>query len=292
MEFISLSYVHNNVLKQYGKHKHLKSKINDYFNSFVDRHQDLKYLWYDSKAYIPSQFGFQLKKEIEKKINKSIRPIYAKIFNESDDLDLKDNIYIKQKIAEKKQQAKDLADAKREANILKLKDYVRKIKSGEIQFIGSFDLEFWERDMNRILEFGWSIMDYKGNTKTTHIVVQDNLNYENGVFSKNNRYARKDSKTKPLNIAIKEFEDNFINKVGLFIGHGLTNDFKVLKANGVDLDIEYLDTSEIGAALMGVDDTVSIERLLKFLNIESTNLHNAANDAEYVLEAFKAMGEL
>jgi len=292
MEFISLSHVHNNVLKQYGKHKHLKSKINDYFNSFVDQHQDLKYLWYDGKAYVPSQFGFQLKKEIEKKINKSIRPIHAKIFNKTDELLLKDNIYIKQKLAEKKQQVKDLASAKRESNILKLKDCVRKIKSGEIQFIGSFDLEFWERDMNRILEFGWSIMDYNGSTTTTHIVVQDNLNYENGIFSKNNRYARKDSKTKPLKLAIKEFKEKFINKVDLFIGHGLTNDFKVLKANGVNLDIEYLDTAEIGAALMGEDDNVSIERLLKFLNIESSNLHNAANDAEYVLEAFKVMGEI
>lgn len=76
------------------------------------------------------------------------------------------------------------------------------------------------------------------------------------------------------------------------VGHGLTNDFKVLKLNGLDLNLEYIDTSDIGSVIMGETDKVPLSRLLDYLKIEHDDLHNAANDVEFILKAFFELGNL
>lgn len=294
MEFISLSFVKDQVLRQYGKHKNLKGKIEHFFNSFVNTHNDLEYFWVDNKIFLKESYGFYLKKEIERVLNKPIKPIRAKLFSKEEIPAPKDANYVTNKLKERKDFL-EKKEAERRASILdEFNDTIRSIKNSKSGFrhIGVFDLEFWEMKMNILLEFGWVIMDYQGETKTTHLIVQDNLKYNNGVYSKNNKYARRDSKTIPLSIALEEFQKEFLDKVEIVIGHGLTNDFKVLKANGLDLNIKYLDTAQIGAAFMDVEHTVSLERLLDYLKIEHNDLHNAANDVEYILEAVKTMGNL
>jgi len=294
MEYISLNFVQHNVMRQYGKQKALKSKINNYFSTFYDKHYDIPYVWLEGKAYVRGSFGFQLKKELEKTLNKQIKPIFPKLFPEDFVIDEKDSLYIKMKIEEKINHIKEKAEARKQAIKDKFFLTVKNIKNEVpgFRYIGAFDLEFWENDMDKILEFGWSIIDYKGKTKTTHLIVQENLKYENGIFSKNNRFARKDSQTVPLKIALERFKEEFIESADIIIGHGLENDFKVLETNNYKLDIDYLDTADIGAAMMDKDDKVSLEGLLNYLKIEHENLHNAANDVEYLLKAFWNLGDL
>ncbi len=294
MEYISLNFIQNNVIRQYGKQKALKSKINNYFGSFVDQHQDIPYVWLEGKAYVRGSFGFQLKKEIEKLLNKQIKPIHPKLFSSDFVIKERDNLYIKQKIEDRKLAIQAKSDARKKVINDKFFDTIKSIKNETpgFRYIGAFDLEFWENDMNLILEFGWSIIDYKGETKTTHLVVQENLKYENGVFSKNNRFARKDTQTVPLKVAMDRFQKEFLDKTDIYVGHGLENDFKVLSINGMNLELDYLDTADIGAVLMGEDHKVSLQRLLNHLKIKHDNLHNAANDVEYLLEALCEMGDL
>jgi len=293
MEYISLSHVQYNVTRQYGKQKHLKIKINNYFNSFVDQHHHIHYAWIDNKVYVQDSFSFQLKKEIEKMLNKQIRPITSKHFSK-DSIILRDFLFIKERIDRKNRIKKEQLELRKNGIQTEFFSTVDNIKSNQkgFRFIGAFDLEFWEQNMDYLLEFGWSIIDYKGRTTTTHLIVQENLKYENGIFSKNNRYARKDSQTLPLKLALKKFKTEFIDKVDVLIGHGLDNDFKVLEKNGLKLDLDYLDTADIGSTFMGEDEKVSLERLLTHLDIKFENLHNAANDVEYVLKAFCEMGDL
>ena len=122
--------------------------------------------------------------------------------------------------------------------------------------------------------------------------MQENLKYTNGFYSENNRFARSDSRIVPLNIAKQQFREKFLDKVDVMVGHALSNDFKVLKVNGMPLNIRFLDTADIGAIFMNEKDKVSLGRLLEHLDIDHRELHNAANDVEYTLEAFFKMGDL
>lgn len=294
MKFISLNFVKHIVVKQYSKNNNLKIKINNYFSSFIDQHQDLKYGWFDEKIYIEESFGWQMKKELERLLNKPIKEFESKKFPSDFKMPLFDGIEIKKKEEKRIKKAKEVIESKKLNTKKQFIDIIERIKNEEPGYknIGAFDLEFWEYNMSIILEFGWQIIDYKGISKTTHIVVQENLNYENGVFSKNNRFSRKDTQIVPLKIAIERFKNDFLNNVDIIVGHGLDNDFKVLKVNGVDLDIDYIDTADIGAAFMDENDKVSLSRLLDYLKIQHDDLHNAANDVEYILKAFFELGDL
>ena len=95
-----------------------------------------------------------------------------------------------------------------------------------------------------------------------------------------------------LKIALQKFQTEFLDKVQVLMGHGLEQDCIVLGINGFDFTRPYLDTSDIGGAIMNAPDKVSLERLLKYLKIDAKNLHNATNDAEYVLDVFFEMGDL
>ena len=294
MEFISLNFVKHNISRQYGKQGNLKSKINNYFGSFIDQHPDLKYGFVDGKVYIEGSFAWKMKKELEKLTNKPIKEIRPKIFPNDFEMTVLDNISAKKKAEERIKKIKEASFKRKEDIKQEFQDVVSNIKHDipDHQMIGSFDLEFWEHNMDYILEFGWSIIDYKGETKTIHLVVQENLNYENGQFSKNNRFARNDTQIVPLKIAMKRFQEEFLDVVEIIVGHGLENDFRVLKTNGMDLELDYLDTADIGAAFMNEDHKVSLERLLDHLKIEHDDLHNAANDVEYILKAFFELGDL
>jgi hypothetical protein len=294
MEFISLSHIKNNMIRQYGKQKALKGKINNYFTSFIDRHPDLEYGWLEHKVYLKGDFAWKLKKELEKTLNKPVRAIQYKYLPADFVMPFFTQLEIKAKVKEYEQLKKDRIEAKKQ----KFKDdffsTIKSIKEEKenSRYIGAFDLEFWEHNTDLILEFGWSIVDYKGETHSVHILVQENLDYENGTYTKNNRYARTDTVTMPLKLALERFQKDFLDKTDIIVGHGLESDLKVLDINGFTFDREYLDTSDIGGAIMDEEDKVSLTRLLEHLNIDAFNLHNAANDAEYVLDVFFEMGDL
>lgn len=294
MEFISLSHIKSNMIRQYGKQKALKGKINNYFTSFIDRHPDLEYGWLNHKVYLNGNFDWQLKKEIEKELNKPIKAIQHKYLPDDFVMSIFTQLEIKVKVKDYEQFKKDKAEAKKQKFKDGFFDTVKAIKEGKenARYIGAFDLEFWEHNTDLILEFGWSIVDYKGDTSSAHLLVQENLDHVNGTYTKNNRHARKDTVTVPLKVALDRFKKDFLDKTDIIVGHGLESDLKVLGINNFTFDREYLDTSDIGAAIMDEQDKVSLTRLLEHLDIEAFNLHNAANDAEYVLDTFFEMGDL
>ena len=294
MEFISLNFVKHNVLKQYGKNSNLKIKINNYFGSFIDQHPDLVFGWVDGKVYIDGSYAWKMKKELEKLLNKPIKEIKPKQFPSDFKMKTYDGKTIKKMIEDNIRKRKEAIEKKKEDVKENFLNVMKNIKDciPNHQIIGSFDLEFWEHKLDVILEFGWIINNCKGETKTTHLVIQENLKYKNGQFSKNNRFARKDTQIVPLRTAIQRFQEEFLDVVEVIVGHGLENDFKVLEKNNLKLDIEYLDTSDIGAAFMDENNKVSLERLLKYLHIKHTELHNAANDVEYIMKAFFKLGDL
>lgn len=295
MKLISLGYVHNDVIRQYGRHKQLRYKINNFFSNFLDTYNDFGYVWYEDKLYFDASHGWRIKKDIENLLNKSINKIYPKWFSPDMKVRFINGDIAKKKLARKDRKKKNARDKKRKKIRSRFEKSIRNIKgdSNDCNHIGCFDLEFWEHDSRIILEFGWRIENYEtGVGETCHYIVQENLNYENKQYAISNKFERKDSRVMPLHIIEKKFKEDFLSTVDVLVGHGLCNDFRVLKQNGMNLNRTYLDTAEIGAVLMYEEGMVSLERLLEHLRIKSSGLHNAANDAEYTLKAFFEMGDL
>ena len=294
MDLVSVGYIQSVAIHQYNKYPQIRDKINKFFTQFLDNYMNFRYVWFEDKLYVEAENLNTIKTDLENYLNKPINKIGYKSFPPEYRFRFLDVVAAKKKI-DKKLLKKQLEKEKKRNKITSgFDEVVNKIKSNEqgFRFIGCFDLEFWEHDMNILLEFGWRIEDYHGEGKTTHLIVQDNLNYKNGFYSKNNRFSRKDSKIVPLSVAKQQFKEEFLDKIDVLVGHGLCNDFKVLKSNGMDLDLKYYDTSDIGAAMMKRDDKISLEKMLNHLQIKHDDLHNAANDVEFILKAFFELGKL
>lgn len=295
MELISIGYIRHIVDRQYGKFPNIRAKINKYFDNFFEKYSDLKYVWLEDKLYIESYNKNKIKKDIEQLLNKPINKIHSKIISSEVKIKFITSLAAKKKLERKKHIKKKEIEKKNKKIKKQFFSVVDNIKSNKDGFkkIGCFDLEFWENNMNIILEFGWRIEDYaSGKGHTTHLIIQENLNYKNQFYSQNNRFARNDSKMVSLKTAKEKFINEFLSEIDIMVGHGLTNDFKVLQNNGVSLKKRYLDTSDIGSVIMYENEKVSLERLLEYLRIKHVNLHNAANDVECILKAFFEMGDL
>ena len=295
MDLISVGFVQNSVMQQYGKHPNLKVKINDFFSHFTDNYTELDYVWYEGKVYVDAKHRDLIKEDIENTLNKQIFPFGSKILPPESVVEVVDNLTIKLKLEERKQKKIKEKEEKKQ----KIKDdfnstinNIKRSVEGH-QIIGALDLEFWEHNNNVLLEFGWRIEDYKtGKGETVHLVVQENLNRTNTMYSKNNKFSRNDSQIVPLKIAKERFQKEFLGVIELMVGHGLNNDIKVLDANGISISRKYVDTSLIGGVLMNRKNMVSLTHLLKHYKIRHGQLHNAANDVEYTMKAFFEMGDL
>lgn len=294
MDLVSVGYIQSVALYQYNKYPAIREKINAFFEKFLEKYVDFRYVWFETRLYVEAIHLETIKMDLEKHLNKPLGKMSYKSFPPEYRFKFIDSIAAKKKVDKKALKKQLEKDKKREKITSKFDEVVQNIKSRNdgFRYIGCFDLEFWEHDMNILLEFGWRIEDYHGEGKTTHLIVQDNLNYKNGFYSKNNRFSRKDSKIVPLSVAKQKFKEEFLDKIDVLVGHGLCNDFKVLKLNGMDLNMNYYDTSDIGAALMKKDDKISLEKMLNHLEIKHEDLHNAANDVECILKAFFELGKL
>jgi len=295
MELISIGFIHNDVTRQYKYHKNLRIKIDKYFSEFVDSYNHFKYVWIEGKLYISSKHSNKIKNDIETLLNNKIESIKVKFISQPSSIRFISSCTVKRKIESKKNKKKKEINFKRKRILDEFFSIINNIKNdNNIYFnnIGCFDLEFWENNSSFILEFGWCIVDYKtGERKTTHLIIDENIKYKN-VYVKDNRFGRDDSEIVSNEVAIQRFQDEFLTKIDVLIGHGLDNDVRVLNMNGLRIFKHYLDTSDIGAAILYENDRISLERLLTHLRIKGENLHNAANDAECILQTFFKMGEL
>lgn len=294
MDLVSIGYVQNVAILQYGKYPSLKEKINDYFSNFLDTHHELEYVWYEDRLYVAGEHLPLIKDDLEKSINKPIDVVRAKSFPEEYTFRFISADVVKRKLEKRALKKKKEKEEKKNKILNEFNDVVANIKAGADGFktIGCFDLEFWEKDMNILLEFGWKIEDFSGNCKTTHLIIRDNLECKNGFYSKNNRFTRNDSEIVSLAVAKQRFKDEFLGKFDILVGHALDNDFRVLKLNEMDCEQPFFDTADIAARLMNKENKMSLEKILKGYNMAHINLHNAANDVEATLAVFLKMGKL
>ena len=295
MDLISVGFVQNSVMQQYGKHPNLRMKSNDYFTRFTDNYTELDYVWYEGKMFVAAKHSDIIKGDIEETLNKQIFPFGFKTLPPESVVEVVDYMAIKDKMEERRlKKIKEKADKKQKIkdDFKTIIDNVKKGVEGH-RIIGAFDLEFWEHNNEMLLEFGWCIDDYKtGKRKTTHLIVQENLNRTNSMFTTGNKFSRKDSQIVPLKVAKERFQKEFLDVTELMVGHGLNNDIKVLQANGINIKQKYVDTSIVGSVLMNRTNMVSLTHLLNFYKIKHGGLHNAATDVEFTMKAFFEMGDL
>lgn len=294
MDLVSIGYIKNVAILQYGKFPSVRNQIENFFTKFLDNYADMKYVWYENRVYVGGEYLDSIVEDLEKFINKPIKNVRAKTFSDEYTFRFVDADTIRKKIEKRLLKKKKEKEDKRTKIINDFYTAVENIKSGKEGFktVGCFDLEFWEQDMNKILEFGWRIEDFSGNSKTTHLIIRDNIGCKNGFYSKNNRFSRSDSEVVSLKVAKRRFEDEFLGKFDVLVGHALSNDFKVLKLNDMDCVCHYFDTADIAPALLEHDEKISLEKLLKKYNVSYVDLHNAANDVDATLAVFLKMGKL
>lgn len=294
MDLVSIGYIQNTAILLYGKYPRLREKIENYFKQFFDTYHDLKYVWYEDRIYVKGEYIDIIQADLEKAINKPIGTIRAKSFPPEQTFRFYDALKIKQRLEKRALKKKKEKDEKRNKIIGEFESLINNLKAGAEGFktVGCFDLEFWEQDMNKILEFGWKIEDFSGNAKTTHLIIRDNIECENGFYSKNNRFSRTDSEVVSLDVAKKRFQTEFLGNFDILVGHALSNDFRVLKLNSMDCEQPYYDTADISAALMKKDNKMSLEKLLNHYNVSYVDLHNAANDVESTMAVFLRMGKI
>ncbi len=294
MELVSIGYIQNTAILKYGKFPSVREKINEYFSQFLDNYQDLQYVWYEDRVYVGGEHIPTIVDDLERTLNKPIDVVRPKSFPEEYTFRFYNAAKIKQKLEKRALKKKKEKDEKRNKIIGEFDAVITNLKASADGFktVGCFDLEFWEQDMNRILEFGWKIEDFSGTSKTTHLIVRDNIECKNGFYSKNNRFSRNDSEIVSLAVAMERFQTEFLGKFDVLVGHALCNDFKVLKLNDLHCEQPYYDTADIAAALMNKDNKMSLEKLLKHYNVSYVDLHNAANDVESTMAVFLRMGKM
>lgn len=188
-------------------------------------------------------------------------------------------------------------------NLNYLKDSILKVALRS-NILFCIDVEAYEFNQQTITEIGIAIYDPSSqqgalfpNVKTIHIIVEEFQNKRNGKYVEDNKdkFLAGKSLVLPLNEAVK-----FVNLLVyhyfewiptsqdlgcVLVGHDLRGDVAWFKKIGINFpeNLQQLDTQKIWSATHGTTAGTSLSRLLRFLDIPHTYLHNAANDAYYTL---------
>jgi len=190
----------------------------------------------------------------------------------------------------------------------------RSLWQGKVGFWCAVDFESWERDHTLITEFGWSMVHWEGGNEVVeegHLIVAEYKTYTNSVFVKGNRENYKWGQSEI--VTKKQFKEKIQNLLtrlrqnshGFLVFHDSSQDIKDLKSLQVDLSgLSYtlpsgpspdnglfvVDTAELFGGLLGESNRIyGLEQMCNQLQIPTSFLHNAGNDAHYTLEALKAM---
>jgi len=192
---------------------------------------------------------------------------------------------------------------------------VRTFWAGKVGIWFSLDFEAWDRDHTMLTEFGWSSVrwiDGKPIEEQGHLIVKEYRNYTN-TFVQNNRERFSFGESEIVNRAtFKTRIQNLLADVQtdgplFMIFHDNNQDIKYLKSPAVNVNMPNLsfllpeatpgdgifviDTSDLFAALEGEGghNKRSLERVCRHLQVPTSFLHNAGNDAHYTLLAMKEM---
>jgi len=183
----------------------------------------------------------------------------------------------------------------------------------------AIDFEDWERDHSAITEFGWSSIHWDEGKEVEnrgHVIVKEHEKLFNSTYMNvpagtrdNYNFGKSQVVTKAaLKNFIHELLSNMAQQQGpvYLVFHDCGQDIKTLKSKAIDAPLENLsyilpdatpdegffvvDTSDLFGALEGeANNRRSLDRVCKHLQIPTTYLHNAGNDAEYTLLCLKSM---
>ncbi|KAF5387708.1 hypothetical protein D9615_000493 [Tricholomella constricta] len=180
----------------------------------------------------------------------------------------------------------------------------------------ALDFEAWEWEHDVITEFGWRLFGWKDSNEVKeagHIIVDEHQKFKNSKYVPEHRYDYGFGKSEIVKkAAFKTRVCGFITELAKYgpvflVFHDNNQDIKYLKspAIGASLDgLSYVlpdampddglfvvDTSDLFAALEGATtaDRRALGRMCNLIQIPTSNLHNAGNDAYYTLEAMIAM---
>ncbi|KAH0839875.1 hypothetical protein J3R83DRAFT_826 [Lanmaoa asiatica] len=179
----------------------------------------------------------------------------------------------------------------------------------------ALDFEAWDRDHTLLTEFGWSTAHWKDDKQIEeqgHLIVKEHKYYTN-TFVPDHRehfeFGTSEEVTKAVfKNRIQTLVAGLQSTGPLFlIFHDNNQDIKYLKSKDVDVmlsnmafmlpdvppqdGIFIIDTSDLFAALEGEagGNRRSLERVCRHLQIRTTYLHNAGNDAHYTMLALQSM---
>ncbi|KAF9485268.1 hypothetical protein BDN70DRAFT_871278 [Pholiota conissans] len=181
----------------------------------------------------------------------------------------------------------------------------------------ALDFESWELEHSVMTEFGWSLVGWRDGQKIEecgHIIVDEGRKYANSQYVPDHRYNYMFQGKSEIvkKTVVKQRVQDMIAKLAEFgpiflVFHDNTSDIKDLGTLGVNLEgLSYMlpeaavengifavDTADLIAALLGEEggNKRSLEKMCSLLQIRTSYLHNAGNDAYYTLKALEAMAE-
>ncbi|ORX95762.1 hypothetical protein K493DRAFT_351319 [Basidiobolus meristosporus CBS 931.73] len=156
----------------------------------------------------------------------------------------------------------------------------------------TIDVETYERDHTSIIEIGWSMHHSKrGLFKDRHFVIEENLHLRNGRYHPDNKekFLFGESELGTLEDVIGFLEEDLsTGPPKVLIGHDLKSVLEATQIVNPNLDCvdETLDISDLHTVKFGGKDMPGLSRVLDDLEIDYYCLHNAGNDAHYIMEAF------
>lgn len=181
----------------------------------------------------------------------------------------------------------------------------------------ALDFEGWELDHTVITEFGWRLIGWKDSQrveKLGHLIVDEHQKYRNTKYVPDHRYNYEFGQSEVVKkSAFKAMVCKCLDELTTYSGpvflvfHDNNQDIKYLKspsigaslegmsfvlpANTPDTGLFVVDTSDLFAALEGMESTNrrALGRVCNLMQISTKNLHNAGNDAYYTLEVMTTM---
>ncbi|GAA5853616.1 hypothetical protein JCM8547_007385 [Rhodosporidiobolus lusitaniae] len=206
--------------------------------------------------------------------------------------------------------------------------YARAQCEGGAAFV-ALDVEMWERDKEVLLEFGWSISEFRKKSggkgevecrrEDQHVVIRENMARRNGRWSPDARDHFDFGQTLFLNqsrlhMLLSALFDTLSSTQPVFlIFHDPRQDLIALRGLGFDSSVEFqrdlhqfakdvakgrgeekgkvwvADTQRLFESWMGRKVQIGLERACNEIGVETRRLHNAGNDAHYTLDLFERM---
>ncbi|KAH7887666.1 hypothetical protein F5I97DRAFT_1861958, partial [Phlebopus sp. FC_14] len=179
----------------------------------------------------------------------------------------------------------------------------------------ALDFEAWDRDHTVLTEFGWSVVRWDGENQIEdqgHLIVKEHKYYTNTYVPDNREHFAFGTSEVVNKAAFRRRIQNLVTGLQatgplFLVFHDNNQDIKYLKCKDVDVQLPnmafllpdalpndgtfVIDTSDLFAALEGEagHNRRSLERVCRLLQIGTSYLHNAGNDAHYTSLAMQSM---